>query len=763
MLPAAIVNGFVTEAATGEPLAYVAVMVRGSNLGIYTNRKGYYVLNHVPTGNIEIAAQQLGYRVTSQAIYISSEDEQVTLNLEMVKAAVQIEGLVVEGESEEFTVNSRDIRVANVYQTTEQLKEVISLAEPDLFRSVMALPGVTPISDFSSGLYVRGGSPDQNLILLDGIDVYNPAHFGGIFSTFNTDAIKNVELLKGGYPARYGGRLSSVLDVDNKDGNRKEFSGVARLSLIASSVTLETPWKLAGQKGSFMVSFRRTYIDLVKKLASLDMPDYYFYDGHTKLNWDLSQRDKFSVSFYTGKDVLSFDPPFNMDMSWGNETFSTQWTHIFNPQLFSHFLFAGSRFFSLMRFETDGDEFWERSNKISDLSIKGGLSWKPDSRHMIDYGFDLKWNSVLFDSDTNAYVDQNSMPDDIEVESVITAMYVQDSWDIDAFWTFQPGLRVTWCNTRSVYLDGEPTVDYYRWSPRASLRRKLTPQSNIYVAWGMYHQYLSMLSMGESTPMDLWFPIDETVEPGQSVHYIAGYKTELNEQFGFDVEAYYKTYDNLAEYRPETDYEWNNAEGTLGDVVNMGEGYSYGLDFLFRTDWNGLRGFIGYSFSQTRRKITSLNLDPETDEEQYFYPKYDRTHQLNIIENYYFSNATGRQLWKGDLRFGASYSLMSGQPYLEPEEVYFDGENFQFLYSYSDRFRLPAYSRLDLAIYLKWTNNWGAIEPYFQVINTFNQKNVWFRNYHTDPDDADVGIITLKYDDATMLPFLPLLGVNVEW
>jgi len=619
-LNATIVNGFVTDKASGEPLAYVAVSVRGTNLGIYTNKKGFYVLNSVPTGSIEIAAQMMGFKPFVQTLFIPAGQTEATLNIELEKASVRIEGMVVEDQAEEFKVNSRDVRVANVYQTTQQLKEVVSIAEADVFRSMMALPGVTPISDFSSGLYIRGGSPDQNLILLDGIDVYNPSHFGGIFSTFNTDAVKNVELLKGGFPAKYGGRLSAVMDVDNKDGNRKEFTGIARLSLISSSATVETPWRISEQKGSFMISFRRTYLELLKAAADLDIPDYYFYDGHAKVNWDYSQNDKFSLSFFTGKDMMTMDEPYDAELSWGNQTFSAQWTHIFNPQLFSHFLFAGSKFFSKIYSETDADEFWKRYNEINDLSVKGSLTWKPSDNHMVDYGFDMKYLNVLFDSATNAYVDENGMPDDIEVGSAINAMYVQDSWDIDAFWTFQPGLRATWCQSRSHYLGGEPTANFFNWSPRASLRRKLTVNSNVYVAWGMYHQYLSMLGMGESSPLDLWFPIDKTVEPGHSTHYIAGYKTEINQQFGIDVEAYYKTYQNLVEYREETDYEWNNETGTLSDVLNKGKGYSYGLDLLLRTDWKGVRGFFGYTFSKTRRKIVSNNLDPETDEERYYYP-----------------------------------------------------------------------------------------------------------------------------------------------
>jgi outer membrane receptor protein involved in Fe transport len=755
---AATISGFVTDKASGEPLLYAMIGVKNTDLGVVSNKKGYYILNNVPTGDVEVTVRKIGYRKFTTTVHIDNAREQELLNVELEEQAVVLDGIKVSGDRKHPEINTREIQVSSTSLQTSDLKEVISFAEADVFHSLMALPGVAPISDFSSGLYVRGGSADQNLILIDGIDVYNPSHFGGLFSTFNTDAVKDVELLKGGFPAQYGGRLSSVLDVTNKDGNRKQFKGVARLSAISTSATLETPWKIGKQSGSAMASFRRTYLELVKSVIDTDI-DYYFYDGHAKVNWDYSPRDKFSFSTYFGKDVLGMNVGMDMDISWGNETFSAQWTHVFNSQLFSHFLFAGSHFNSTMNGDSDSGEYFKRLNDIYDNSMKGSMTWQPVEEHMIDYGFDVKFNDVTYKVETNTNVDPGTLPN-IEVSSATSAVYVQDSWDLDAFWTVQPGLRFTWNNSESDYLEGHPTADNTNLEPRISVRRKLTPRSNVYVSYGRYHQYLSQLSADESSPLDLWFPIDKSVEPGRADHYIFGYKSEWFGQLGFELEGYYKDYRNLQEYKIETEYEWDNSQ-FLGDVLNMGRGYAYGADLLLRNDWNGMSGFIGYAYGVTKRKINRLNINPENGNEQYYYPRYDRTHQMNIIETYKYSEYTGRKFLGSDLSVNVSYSYMTGQPTSKPEEVYYDGENLQFFYSYRDRERLPAYSRLDLSINTKWYFKHWSLEPYLQFINVFNHKNVWYREYipHIDENQN----ITIEKKDVGQFPFIPLIGFNAEW
>jgi hypothetical protein len=759
-LMAATMSGYVTGRDNGEALSYASVIIRGSNLGALTNAKGYYVLNNIPPGKHEVFVSHMGYRPVTKQYTIIRNRTDLFESFELETQAQKIQGITVSEERIQNIIHSREIKVSNVLRTTEDLKAVPQVAEPDVFRALLVQPGVTPISDFSNGLYVRGGSPDQNLILLDGIDVYNPSHFGGIFSTFNTDAVKDVELMKGGYPAKYGGRLSSVLNVTNRDGNRKHPEGVARVSLISTSATIEGPWRAGSQQGSYMVSGRRTYLELLKKALNLNFPDYYFYDGHAKVNWDLSQKDKISMSTYFGKDNLGFNLGQDLHIDWGNETLSTQWTHIFTPQLFSHFIMAFSHFGSGIDVNSDADEYFKRKNDVNDLTVKGEMNWRFAEDHLVDYGFECKLNNITFEMDTNSDADEEHLPN-IEVHSTITSGYLHDSWQVSPDFTLEPGVRVAWCHTENVTHQDNPTSDYMRVSPRLAARYMLTDASTIYASAGRYWQYLNLISYGESSPFDLWFPIDDTIKPGRSEHYILGYSHELSGRFALESEIYYKIYRNLVSYRPEADYEWNNSTGTMADALNAGRGYSYGLDLMFRTNLAGFEGFVGYSYGETRRRIANENLDPETGLPRYYYPKYDRTHQITVMENYNLTEQLGVHPLGSECRIGFTWSYYSGQPYSQPEQAYFDGEHLQFLYSHPDAYRLPDYSRLDLGINLRYDYENYSVEPYLQVINVLNTKNVWTRGYDAPIDPS--GAITLQQHDEYMFPLIPTVGINILW
>ena len=316
----ATVSGFVSDSSNGERLSYITVIVHGTQIGAYTNKEGYFVLNNVPIGEIELIFANISYKQKRIKKLIKDDLDDIFLKVELEKESILLDEVTVTESRVKKDINSREVIVSNIVQTTEDLLDIPQIADADVFRAIQVLPGVTSISDFSSGLYVRGGSPDQNLILLDETDVYNPSHFGGIFSTFNTDAIESVDLSKGGFPARYGGRLSSVMNVTNLDGNRKHHQGVSRVSFISSSATVQGPWQIKSQKGSYMASFRRTYLELFQQFLD-GIPDYYFYDGHAKINWDITEKDKFTSSFYFGKDKLTFDFGSDLILDWGNETF----------------------------------------------------------------------------------------------------------------------------------------------------------------------------------------------------------------------------------------------------------------------------------------------------------------------------------------------------------------------------------------------------------------------------------------------------------
>ena len=756
-LGAATISGFVTRDTDGQPLEWVSVYVPELKTGAQTNKNGYFVVNLGKTGTYTLKASLVSYAQVSHTFTVSSVGEKISHNFTMERVGIQGNKVTVTANYDDLT---KEIKVSSLRQTTEDLQSIVSVAESDVFRSLATLPGVTPISDFSSGLYVRGGSPDQNLILIDDTDVYNPSHFGGIFSTFSTDAIESAELIKGGYPARYGGRLSSVLDVSNRQGNRNDFAGTARLSMISSGATLEGPWHLGNQHGSIMGSFRRTYVEVLQQLVD-EIPDYYFYDGHAKFNWDLGAKDKLAVGGYFGKDKLRFDFGDVLDLNWGNDTISAQWQHLFSPQLFSHFVLAGSKFESyFQQSSSDGENIYDRTNGISDLTSKGVLSWNPSSRHQVDTGFEVKYNDTWLRSHTSYSYDPASLPD-IKVSSLTSALFAQDSWQFDAVWSLQTGLRLSWYQSLYQNLPSLPDASYLNLEPRISLRRKLDLNESVYASFGRFHQYLTLMSMNGGTPLDVWFPLDGSLDPGVSDHYILGYQKDYASGFGLDLEVYYKTYDKILEYNINTDYTWDNETGQLADTFHVGKGFTYGADFLLKTDWQGVQGFIAYTFSRTQRRMEGLNTDPLTGESQYFFPKYDRTHSFNLVQTYNLTENTGSHLFGGDLKFGTNISYSTGQPTDVPERIYFDGQNFQLIYSYSDRKRLPYYMRWDFSAKLEFFTRWGSIEPYLEVINLLGRKNIGGRSYYVSSNDA--GEPELLTRDSAQFPRIPFLGINFKW
>ena len=756
-LNAATVSGFVSRAGSKEPIQYVNVHVAETGAGMQTNKKGYFVIDIARPGTYTLELSLLSYHSLAQKFTIKAANEDVQLNLSLAEAAIELATVRVTDSNYEA---SREIRPSLIRSTTEDVKSVVSPIEADVFRAILTLPGVAPISDFSSGLYVRGGSPDQNLILLDDTDVYNPNHFGGVFSTFNSDAVENIDLIKGAYPAKYGGRLSSVLDVTNRQGNRDHHQGVARWSLISSSATLEGPWRLANQSGSYMASLRRTYLELVKKMLK-DLPDYYFYDGQFKLNWDIGSRDMINTSAYFGRDRLNFDFGNVIELEWGNRTFTTQWVHLFSPRLFSQFNLVGSDFTSnLAQFSGDGERVFMRDNGIQDLSSKAMLTFKPNNEHQTDFGWEVKYNQTWLKVTSSMQYDESTLPD-IGVSSLTSSAYVQDSWDIDALWTLQPGLRACWYQSLDVSPNHIPKASYVNLDPRFSIRRKLDLAESIYASYGLYHQYLTLVAADFSTPFDVWFPLDGSLKPGRSQHFLLGYKNQFAQDFAFDIELYYKTYQNILEFDAAANFDWDNEQIRLADMFHEGKGFTLGTDLMLRTYWRGLEGFVGLTLSKTKRTMKETNIDPYTHEAQSFHPKYDRSYAVNVVQTFNLSHFTGKKILGADFKLGVNLALNSGQPCDRPERIYFDGEDFGIIYSYKDRDRLPAYVRLDLSTKYEWRKSWGSIEPYLEVINIFNRKNVGFRNYNIELGDD--GQMALLNEDSGQFPILPFVGVNVKW
>ncbi|MCI0512389.1 TonB-dependent receptor [candidate division KSB1 bacterium] len=721
ILHAATIHGFVREKASREPVIMANVWLKGTNIGTTTNTKGYYVLSALPPGKYEIYFRFIGFKTFTQSAVLTVETD-LEINILLEEEPIQMEAAVVTAERDQREL---DIKPGQISMLAPQLRSMPQIAEPDLFRSIQMLPGVATLSDFSAGLYIRGGSTDQNLILLDQIDVYNPNHMFGFFSTFNTDAIKSVELLKGGFPAMYGGRLSSVLNVVNKEGNREEFQGVARLSLLGFNATLEGPWK----KGSWMISGRRSYLDLATKMVDIDLP-YYFYDGHAKINYDLNKTNQFSLSAYWGNDNLDLSQDgTSIKLDWGNKTFSSQWTHLFSSQLFSHFVFAGSRFDSDTRVTFDDIAFGVL-NRITDLSLKGTLTYSPSIRHSMDFGFEGKKLNMDLNYEVVGIHYLNGY------DGHYLAAYFQDNYRLGLFDIIQTGLRL------DHYTDGS----YSNLTPRLSWKHLLHENLNFTASYGRYIQYLNLVQQEGLSFADMWFPVDETFPPGKADHYILGANYDNKRSFSINIEGYYKPFLNIAEYRTFRGADESMENQTAAQNFFRGRGKAYGLDLYLRNNLFGFEGWIGYSLSWTKKRVQGYNFDQE------YYPTYDRRHTLTIMEDYHLSRK-----WR--LNFAFKYG--SGQPYTEATARYAamrpNGSIYdRVLDGKKNFYRLPAYHRLDLALF--YNTRWFGVgtEIYLQIVNVYDQENVWYRYYQTAENPARV-------KDFNQIPFLPTFGISFNF
>ena len=469
------ISGFVYDDSNGEALIGANVYLEGTVIGSSTNQSGYYVIPKIPVGSYNLIIHYIGYSQFKQEVNIIV-GEPVALDARLKVQNIEMEGVVVTGDQEPVIEQMFEAPISKLELSGEQIRRVPQIAEADLLRALQTLPGILPLSDFSSALYVRGGTPDQNLNLIDGSDVYNAEHAFGLFSTFNTDAIKQVDLSKGGFGAEYGGRLSSVLDVTNIDGNRQEFQGTTSISLLSFKTTMQMP---LGNLGSISGSIRRTYFDKTIAKAIDDVPNYYFYDGNLKAFLDLSPRNKLTLSFYGGEDVLNliFDEDsadqVGFDYDWGNTTGSARWTHIFSPQLFANLWVTGSRFESSFDFQ-DAASFLE-DNFVSDITFKGNFEYHYSKSFMTKFGFEQKNLHTIFKS---KFPGGNV---NVDARPRYWAGYITSSWRPSVRWDIEAGLRYNFFDTEK---------NYSQLAPRLSLKYRLSDAVNIKAAGGVYNQFL---------------------------------------------------------------------------------------------------------------------------------------------------------------------------------------------------------------------------------------------------------------------------------
>ena len=698
---AATLSGFVSDADNGEALTRAAIAVEGLPLGAVSNNSGYYAVKQVPAGTHVVSASHAGYQTRWDTLRFGA-DEIVRLNLALVPKPVVGEQIAVEAE-----------RISLRAKPVQQLP---ALGEADLLRSLQLLPGIQAVSDISSGLYVRGGGPDQTAILLDDIPLYNPSHLFGLFSTFNPDAIKEVNLYKGAYPAAYGRTLGAVLDVSNREGNRKRTSGRGGVSLISGRLLTEGP---VGQ-GSWMLAGRRTYLEPVLstiRSRGVDIPlNYYFYDFNGKVNQRWSD-DTFTVSTYWGQDDLRLDLEDDeesfVDLRWGNRALTARWTRVFSPTLFGHFMAAGSEYESIiaLRFL---DAPVRIANSIRDLSLKGDLDYFANRHHTLSLGL----LATLFEFHFARSFNERSQLD-LRQEPVLLEGYVQDEW--------RPG------PTTQVQLGGRGTYFSvgHRWhfAPRLALSQALSDKVRVKAAGGVYRQHLQLITTEAFSGGDFWVPLDNTVEPGRSYQAVTGVEWTPSPRYQFSVEAYYTDLANLVTVDTEVP---DDNEATHSDAVfnSGGTGWAKGLEVFLQRRTGALTGWIGYALGWTRRTF------PELNDGRPFPPKHDRRHDLSFVASYKV----------GAWRFGASLAYASGQAFTPPSEPS----------AQLNSARLLPYHRLDVSTSRSFELWRTASEFYVQIFNVYSRRNEWF--LQLDSVDPEVDPQKIK-----QLPIIPTLGFNFNF
>lgn len=695
---AAVVRGQVVDAESGAPLPLANVLVLEQNRGTTTGQNGRFRIEDVPPGRHMLRVSYVGFETTRRPVDLAPGDTR-TLTIELAPIDMKVDGVTVTGRR----VEERALGTETI--TPQEVKNLPTVLEPDLFRSLQLLPGVKASSDFSSGLYIRGGSPDQTLIRLDESTIYNPTHVFGFFSTFNPDAIGDVVLYKGGYPARYGGRLGAVVDIQNRRGNRETTEGGLSLGLLASRAYGTGPYEIGGKSGTWMAAARRSTIEpLLAGLQSANVDDipegFYFWDVNVASRLNLTERDQLFVSVYAGRDQLDF-PFLNdvvFDISYGNRAGTVSWRRVIGENLTTRLSASGSHYFADPQADIANTQFI-RDNDVFDFAVDGEATLSAGN-HTLETGV----RGGRFVSRLRNFFngDRNYSP---SFRTAYGSLYAQDTYRPSDDWTVTGGVRA------SYFGEGENI----RIAPRLSVDHQLSETVRLQAGYGRYYQYLSAASTELFSAFDFWLTTDEQVPPAYGDQFVAGVKTQPRNNLSVDLELYYRTLRDLFDFdRLYTDYSGLD----YPEVFRFGNGYAAGAELLIRRDAGRVNGFISYALSRTRREFDRF------EDGEPFSPKFDRLHDLTAVLRYDFAD---------DWRATAVFTYATGQAYTEPNGYYklLDDPTLSrprdVLQSDYNASRLPAYHRLDLGVRRK--GDFFGIATYearMQLVNAYGRRNIWF-------------------------------------
>lgn len=742
------ISGTVKDAESGETLIGVNIFDKNNQKGAITNNYGFFSYTP-PTQAIDLVFSYVGYEPFNLAIDLQ-RDTLITVSL---KQSGLLKEVVIEGERSDPIQESTQMGAINV--PLREIKNIPALmGEVDIFKVIQLLPGVQSGMEGASGLYVRGGSPDQNLVLLDGVPIYNASHLFGFFSIFNDGAINNVELVKGGFPARYGGRLSSVIDITMKEGNMKEFKGEGSVGLIASKLTLEGP--ISKDKTSFLLSGRRTYLDLIARpiirnsTGGNDDVGYYFYDVNAKVNHIFDKKNRLYLSYYGGNDVAysyykssweSIDgvrkSREESGLGWGNNIAAVRWNHVFNQRLFANFTGTFTRYqFNL--FTEYQDTFTPNQGQapvvdfysakyqsgIRDFALKADFDFIPNPDHYIRWGgmvIDHRFTPGVFVSRENQRpeVREGAKPSDSKEVSV----YVEDDFSLGDRVKINAGLHF------SGFL--AETKTYTSLQPRISARFLLDPTASFKMSYVQMAQFVHLLTnAGLGLPTDLWVPSTDKIAPQESWQIAAGYFKNLGYGLEISAEAYYKTMDGVIEYQDGASFL--NTTDDWQEKVTAGQGRSYGLELFMQKKSGKTTGWAGYTWSKTERRFDDLNFG------EWFPFRYDRRHDISITAVH---QLTERIDISGTWVFGSgNFITVPSQRYQHSLSVVNNnniGYGGLYLEHFESRnnFQMRNYHRMDAGINFHKPKKWGQRTWNVSVYNVYSRLNPFYMdityNYQT--------------------------------
>jgi len=760
------ISGYLKDASTGEDLIGASVFIKETMKGTTANNYGFFSFSLDP-GEYTLVASYVGYNPYEEKIKLT---EDVRININLTPTAIEMTDVVVTGEKSTNT-ESTDMGRATI--DIEKVKSLPAfMGEADPMKTIQLLPGVLAAGEGNSGFYVRGGGPDQNLILLDEAVVYNASHLFGFFSVFNADAVKNIELYKGTMPSNFGGRLASVVDVTMKDGNNQKFEVDGGIGLIASRLTVQGPIKK--NKSSFLISGRRTYIDvvsrpLVKESSPFKGSGYYFYDINAKLNYKFSDKDRVYLSGYLGKDKFYFkdaDAGFESEIPWGNATATARWNHLYSDKLFSNLSLIYSKYDFSFGAVQDQFEF-KLFSGIQDYNAKMDFNWFPAGRHRVKFGANYVYHTFIPSNATarSGEVTFNT-GDIVKLYGHEGAVYFSDDFDVTEKFRLNIGARysgfahmgpftryikdpTTGSNSDTIVYDKGDVVKFYHGiEPRMSLRYSLNKTSSIKASYTHNLQYIHLASLSTvSLPTDVWVPVTDRTKPQIGDQFSVGYfKNFKDDMYETSVEVYYKTMQNQVEYREGAQPD-DDVRDNIDNNFVFGKGWSYGAEFFLKKRHGKFNGWIGYTLAWTKRQFDDINLG------EVFYAKFDRRHDVSVALTYDYKKWT----------FGLVFIYASGNAITLPNSWYIIDNTITYEYAARNSIRMIPYHRLDLSATYKFKKREKfSSELNISIYNVYSRLNPYFLYINTEGDPYQ-GTLTIKAKQVSLFPILPSVTYNFKF